>query len=187
MKIRNILIFCCLCFISHSSFAQVQPILKYFEVEGKVAFSHGREGGNAGLTWEQQGSRYAIRLFGALGSGTVEIYGRPGFVGLVESNGKTHTATNPEQLIKKVLGWDIPVSPLQYWLQGHPVPGNTPHRLKYDEYNRLVFLQQQGWTIQYQGYAMHECGLWLPSKIVLERNGIRLRFIFKYWSPRSSA
>lgn len=182
MKKLSLWFFICYCisFSTSHVFADQPSCLKYFNVEGKVAFSHGREGGNASFTWEQKASHYAIRLFGALGAGTIEIYGRPGFVGLVESNGKTHTEANPEFLIKKILGWNIPVSPLQYWLQGLAVPG-TKFYAKRDHQNRLVLLQQQGWTIHYQQYTFHQNGHWLPSRMTLENKGIRLRFIFKRW------
>lgn len=164
------------------TFHAPRPALKSFIVEGKVAFSHKKEGGNASISWEQHGARYAIHLYGALGSGSIEIYGRPGFVGLVESNGKTHEAANAEQLIRNVMGWDIPVSPLQYWLQGLPVPGSKAAGIKLDRQGRLVYLHQQGWSIHYQNYEMNECGLFLPTRMTLENRGIRLRFIFKRWS-----
>lgn len=167
---------------SHQQQTHASSALKNFKVVGKVAFSRGKEGGNASLFWEQKGNQYAIRLVGAMGSGTMEIYGRPGFVGLRQSNGESHTAKNAEQLIKKVLGWDIPVSPLRYWLQGQPVPGAAPNAMTVDKMGRLVSLRQYGWHIHYQDYTADHRGRPLPTRITLENGPIRLKFIFREWA-----
>ena len=46
---------------------------------------------------------------------------------------------------------------------------------------RLAALQQDGWQIQYTGY-MPVGGEWLPSKLTLERQGVRLRVVVDGWN-----
>jgi len=156
------------------------PPLKNFQAQGKVAFTQGKRGGNASIFWKQQGNQYNIRLVGALGAGSLEIHGQPGFVGLNQSNGERYTATDPEQLIKKVLGWDIPVSPLRFWLQGQMVPGTKSDHVQYDSKGQLLTLNQLGWQIAYHKYIEQESRL-LPSRVTLQHGNVRLKFIFRKW------
>lgn len=164
------------------SYCKAGPVapLKNFTVEGKIAIRHERSGGNVSVVWHQQNSHYAIRLMGALGAGSIEIEGGPGKVGLIDTEGRHHQARTPEQLIHQVLGWSIPVSPLRYWLQGLPCPNTPITRQFFDEANRLVLLQQQGWKIEYQEYIQQK-GRFLPIKLTLQHGNVKLKFVFKRW------
>lgn len=166
---------------THTTQTTQSQALNHFHAEGKISFTNGKKGGHGTIFWQQQGQKYSIRLIGALGSGTLEIYGRPGYVGMVQSNGETHSATNAEQLIQKVLGWDIPVSPLRYWLQGQPVPGSKPQDIQFNSAGQLIYLRQQGWQIHYDKYTEQQ-GRSLPSRIILKHGTIQLKFLFPKWS-----
>src|ERR1700722_16538910 len=91
--------------------------LQNFEAIGKIGFSDGKKGGNATIQWEQQGENCPIRLFCPLGSGSIQIIGKPKQVFLIREDGKIIHAKNPESLVQKELGWVIPVSGLRYWLR----------------------------------------------------------------------
>jgi outer membrane lipoprotein LolB len=45
----------------------------------------------------------------------------------------------------------------------------------------LATLQQDGWQIQYTGYTSVG-GEWLPSKLTLQREGVRLRVVVDGWN-----
>lgn len=150
-----------------------------FEASGKVSFTEGKKGGNASFDWNQTKNQYSILLSGALGIAAVRINNDGHQVYLTTSQGEKQVAKDAEQLIKQTLGWDIPVTPLVYWLRGIPAPGHTSHGML-DSHNRLVSLEQQGWKIIYQSYSKVS-GVELPQKILLERGPIRVRFIFKKW------
>ncbi len=153
-----------------------------FEAFGKMGFSDGKKGGNATLEWVQHASNFQIHLYGPLGSGSIQIMGQPGHVTLLQSNGKSTIANNPEALVRSELGLVIPVSGLQYWLRGIPAPGTPPKQIQIDNQQRIWEIKQQGWTISYQAYQSID-GVEFPLKLALNNGPIRLKFIFQRWHP----
>jgi len=151
-----------------------------FIARGKVSFSDGTQGGHATLEWRQSHHHYLIVLTGPLGIGALQILGNPREVSLTTSKGQHFQASTPEVLIKQHLGWNIPVSPLQYWLQGLPAPGRPPSAIELDAQNQFSVLRQQGWTIHYERYT-HQGGIRFPQKLLLTHGSLRLKFIFKNW------
>lgn len=165
--------------------------LTTFRVKGKVGFIHNKTGGNASIDWQQAGTYYAIRLYGPLGSESVSIRGGPKRITLTRSNGRRLSASSPEILILQELGYEIPVSGLQYWLKGIPAPGKLTHAPTLDAQGRLLQLEQQGWIIRYIAYK-NDGGLSLPQKIQLERHkdknnqADKLKFVFQKWTFKES-
>ncbi len=154
--------------------------LKTFEVTGKVGYTHENKGGSASIQWQQQGDQYFIRLYGPLGSESVNIEGYPGQITLTRSNGYTASAKSPEALLHKELQWQIPVSGLQHWLKGLPAPEKLDDKPTFDDQNRLTALEQKGWKIKYLSY-INLGGIDMPEKITLENGSTKLKFVFKQW------
>jgi outer membrane lipoprotein LolB len=128
----------------------------------------------------QQNVEYHIRLWGTFNAGNTVIIGRPGYVTL-EQGGDVRTAASPEELILQQLGYELPVSYLEYWIKGIPAPGSQSN-LSFNELNQLVVLVQDGWTITYSDLRQYE-NLSLPRRVEVSRpqNDIRLRFVGLNW------
>jgi outer membrane lipoprotein LolB len=154
--------------------------LSRFTAVGKVGFSDGKTGGNASITWIQQNTNFQISLYGPLGSGSVKIIGDPTHIILTQSNGKSTTAKNPEELLRSQLGLVIPISGLPFWIRGIPAPGIPPRQLQIDDKQRIWEIKQQGWRISYQAYGSQH-GIEFPCKFVLKHGAIQLKFIFQHW------
>ena len=154
--------------------------LQDFEAIGKVGFSDGTQAGNVSLIWEQHPERYQIRLYGPLGTYSVQIQGEANRVSLTKPNGQIITARTPEGLVLQALGFVMPVSGLRYWLRGLPAPGPAPQKMLLDHSNRLWQMDQQGWHIDYQAYKNID-GRDLPYKLFLTNHAVRLKFIFNRW------
>lgn len=163
-----------------SSHQKAINAIKDFEIHGKVAYKHKKEGGNANIYWFQQGNQYYVRLSGAIGTQSVTIKGHPNSITLRRSNGYKVTAKSPEALLYQELKWHIPVTGLQHWIRGLPSPGNKPTNQVYDEEHRLKSLHQQGWNIEYLNYKSVN-GIDLPSKIQLSNGPFKIKFIIKKW------
>ena len=157
-----------------------------FTAKGKVGFIHHKTGGSASIDWQQKGTQYAIRLYGPLGSESVSIHGGPKQITLTRSNGRRVSATSPEMLILQELGYEIPVSGLQYWLKGIPAPLKLTHAPRLDAQGRLLRLEQNGWVINYIAYKNYG-DLSVPHKIELEHftqkhpHRAKLKFVFQQW------
>ncbi|HAT28284.1 MAG TPA: hypothetical protein DCS89_14800 [Gammaproteobacteria bacterium] len=108
------------------------------------------------------------------------IVGRPGYV-TMQQNGDILTAASPEDLILQQLGYELPVSFLEYWIKGLPAP-DLPADLTFNELNQLTNLYQLGWSVSYTDPRLYGI-IFLPRRVELTRpqNDIRLRFIGLNW------
>jgi len=153
-----------------------------WELRGRVNVRYDNESDTPSIRWQQQGDDYSILLWGTFNAGRTLITGQPGLVTL-ESGSETLTASSPEELILQQLGYELPVSQLNYWIKGIPAPGSQP-QLSFNELNQLTTIVQEDWTVQLSD--MRQYGpLSLPREVVLTRplNDIRLRFIRLSWTP----
>lgn len=178
--------------MSYSTFSapSTSALHTHFSVFGKVAFKHGNKGGNASLDWQQEGESYIVYMYGPLGSESITLYGRPHHLKLLHSDGRQASANTPEALLYRELGYEIPVSGLQYWLRGIPAPGTF--RKAVDAQGRLQRLEQNGWVIDYLAYMTYHSRsgkpISLPKKIELRHlnspdgEETRLKFFFQKWS-----
>jgi outer membrane lipoprotein LolB len=159
---------------------QKPSTLTQWQAEGRMAASHGQKGGNASFVWQQRGDTYSIKLFGPFGSGAIYITGNGKFVELKESNGKKTTAQSPEMLLQKVVGWQVPITGLTYWLRGLPTPLVPPAKQSQDNQGRLRYLTQQGWNIEYENYQADTL-VPLPSKMQLQNGNTKIKIIITSW------
>jgi outer membrane lipoprotein LolB len=151
-----------------------------FELKGRVAVATGAEGFNARLRWTQNGDRTQMSLDGPLGAGGVQVTANGSTVSIVTSHGDHLDNDAARAELTNRLGFDPPLASLRYWILGVPEPGQ-PEQESLDPQQRLATLQQRGWQIQYTGY-MSVGGEWLPSKLTLQREGVRLRVVVDGWN-----
>jgi outer membrane lipoprotein LolB len=130
------------------------------------------------FTWEQLQDRYAINFYGPLNLGAVGIQGLPGRVTLVKPTG-SYSASTAEELMQRQLGWYLPVSNMYYWVRGIPAPGAKGQE-QHDQYGHLTFLQQQGWTINFQAFQLGEQAD-LPRKIVMANQQLHVKLVINNW------
>ena len=159
--------------------------LNHWQLQGRVNARYQNESHTPRIRWQQQDSEYTIRLWGTLNAGATLIAGRPGFVTL-EQGEEILTANRPEDLILEQLGYELPVSSLNYWIKGIPTP-EEEHQLVLGEFNQVISLEQSGWTVVYQDYRMFDIYS-LPRRIEMSRaeNNIRLIFVGLNWTVDTS-
>lgn len=155
--------------------------LDSWELRGRVDVRYNNDSHTPNIQWRQQESDYRIRLWGTLNAGATLIEGRPGFV-TMENDGETVNASSPEDLILQQLGYELPVSYLEYWIKGLPAPGNRAE-LEFNELNQLTLIRQADWTVTYTDPRQYGA-LSLPARMELTRpeNDIRLRFFRLSWT-----
>jgi outer membrane lipoprotein LolB len=151
-----------------------------WRINGKIAVQSARDSGSATVNWVQKGGQYSISLMGPLGSNGLKLAGRPGHVTLQTSDGKSYSASSPEELLAKRWGFHVPVSNMNYWIRGLPVPGPSA-KTQFDHYGRLTHLVQQGWSVQYQNYT-HVSRVDLPQMISITSPSLKVKIIVYQWN-----
>lgn len=150
-----------------------------WQFHGRVSLTQGEQGWHAGLNWETRADQYRLQVSGPLGQGALLLTGDEHGVTLVDGEGRVYMATDAEGVLLQVAGWQLPVSGLQYWVRGLPVP-DAAVEATHDADGRLQQLVQSGWTITYQRYQDVAGSAW-PSKMRLVRDDLAVRLVIDHW------
>ncbi len=155
--------------------------LDAWQFRGRVNVRYQNESHTPRILWRQRQRTYDIRLWGSFNAGNTRIIGDPEGVTL-ESDGEVLSAATPEDLIHEQLGYELPVSQLEYWIKGLPAPGGEAELL-FNERDQLAGIWQQGWSISYPDPRQYG-ELNLPGEIEVLRSAddVRLRFVGMRWS-----
>jgi outer membrane lipoprotein LolB len=154
--------------------------IKNWEIEGALSIQSPQQSVIAHYQWDQKDKNYDIELSSALNLVRVNITGRNNqFVQLCRSNKQCYRAKTPELLLKQQLGWDLPLSYLEYWIRGIPFKGEAVK--KYDQYGHLIFMQQHGFDLWFSNYKSFK-GVDLPTRLDLQYPELKIRLIIKQWN-----
>jgi len=159
--------------------AQLATIDQWSAV-GKLGIQSAQDSWSAGLSWNQDGESYRLRLSGPLGQGLMELSGAPGAVELRTSDDDVYRARTAEDLMQAHAGWRVPLSGLRYWILGRPAPDAEIDDLTLDAGGRLAELRQLGWHIRYARYAEFD-GVVLPTRLTLENPRLRAKLAVRTW------
>jgi outer membrane lipoprotein LolB len=131
--------------------AALQPV-EHWELHGRLAVSADERGGQATFLWQRNRTQYSIRLSGPLGRGAVQVTQNELGATLKDAEQRQFHAMNAEDLLRRHTGWALPLSHLNYWVRGIPVP-NLPKTQEWDDNGRLKVLRQHGWELRYEEYV----------------------------------
>jgi outer membrane lipoprotein LolB len=139
--------------------------IQHWELRGRLAVRADERGGQASLTWKRDAARHSIRLNGPLGRGVVRVTQDETGAQLQDAEQRVFHAADAEELLYRYTGWRLPLTNLNYWVRGVPVP-DLPAIRELDDTGRLKTLRQQGWELRYQEYVRFE-GHELPNRLTL--------------------
>jgi outer membrane lipoprotein LolB len=154
--------------------------LNDWEFTGSISVRDENESHSSRIRWRQQQEDYRINLWGTFNAGATEISGSPDMVQITRPGEDIMITDSAEQLIYDELGYELPVSQLNYWLRGIPAPDSqvTP---EFDENNQLVRLRQSGWQIDYMGYSNYGTET-LPVRIRMVKSPLRVDLLRMNWT-----
>lgn len=163
---------------------QLLQSVSNWEIYGKLGVRTPSDSGSASLKWAQQAARYQLNLSGPLGQKRVIITGAPGRVQLEQSGEPALQAKTPEALIKKQLGWTLPVTQLAYWVRGIPAPSGRITQLTQNDQGLIAQLHQGNWSLTYSNYSdqlVDGQTIALPGKVTAEYGEVRLVLAIRQW------
>jgi outer membrane lipoprotein LolB len=147
-----------------------------WQLDGRTAVAVGTQGWQASLNWRQRGAATELHLAGPLGVGALVLKATPEGLSL---NGAPPSDAVLAQLQDR-LGFELPLDELRYWLLGIPDPG-AAFVMARNAQDRAQQLQQAGWTVDYDRYLPVNGDL-LPARVVLSREGVRVRIAVDHWA-----
>ncbi|MGD2138945.1 MAG: lipoprotein insertase outer membrane protein LolB [Burkholderiales bacterium] len=158
------------------------PQVDRFELSGRVAVKLDGRGHSARLRWRHLSDSDSIWLYSPVGSTIATLHANGELATLVTSKQETYQSTNVQLLTRDVLGWDLPLSGLKYWVLGRVDPEAPVEQIELDEQLRIRRLVQGGWDVEFASYQPDGT---LPSAMVLRYEDLRLRLVVDRWNVAS--
>jgi outer membrane lipoprotein LolB len=150
-----------------------------FQIDGKIAATDGKQGFSAGLRWRQQGDAATIDLSAPLGFGAAHVEQGPEGLTVTTAQGATFRSAAASEQLSATLGFEPPLGSLRYWVLGASDPA-LPAQESIDEQQRLAHLDQDGWHVDCEDYALVD-QQWLPRRLIVTRQALRLKLIVNTW------
>lgn len=152
-----------------------------FAFNGRVSVKQGEHRESAGLRWVHRAPEDEILLLAPLGQTVARIH-RDAQEVTLEANGRRYAAHDMETLMQQVLGWQLPLSGLRYWVTALPAPDGASGTER-DANGQVGVLRQQGWEIRYTRYAATGPDA-LPLRLSLRRDDLEVLLLIDEWEAQ---
>ena len=149
-----------------------------FALNGRVAVKLEDRGYTATLRWRHSPTHDSLRLFSPLGSVVGEIEADSDGATLTTGDKKVYRSNDVQALTREVLGWDLPLAGLRYWVIGRADPDSPVQGQTRDDRQRLTSLAQNDWRIAYLKYFGDSA---FPAHLSLAYERLKLRLIVERW------
>ncbi len=162
--------------------------LHNWQLSGRVMVANDDEAWQLDVIWQQHDDNYEIQIAGPFGLGKVRLQGSADGVFLYDGDGRAYYAQEPDSLLLEHTGIFMPVTSLYYWIRGLPDPATAGVQIpQLDAWGRLVYLRQDGWSIEMKRYA-RVGSLQLPDKLFIRNDkGIEVRMVVEEWKIKVEA
>jgi outer membrane lipoprotein LolB len=151
-----------------------------FALKGRVGVNVEGRGYSASVQWRHLSDHDSMRLLvPAVGSVIAEIEADRDGAMLTTGDKKVYKSSDVQSLTREVLGWDLPLSGLRFWVTGRADPGFPVQSEARDAKNRYAAFVQKEWHVEYLDYFGDSA---LPSRLSLVHDDLRLRLVVENWN-----
>ena len=145
-----------------------------WDMQLRVALRHKKASWRGTMQWMRNEDNFKMRLSDLLGRRLMLIESREdGSAVAIDAEGNHKHATNPSSLMQSILGVEVPLDNLYYWLFGAPALGESYSHVVLNEQGLLKSYNQNTWTINYTAYSEAGC-FDLPSRLMLSQADTQL-------------
>jgi outer membrane lipoprotein LolB len=149
-----------------------------FSLNARVAVKLDDRGYTASLRWRHSATSDSLRLLSPVGSTVGAIESDEAGATLTTADKKVYRSDDAQALTREVLGWDLPLAGLRYWVTGRADPSATVQAEERDDRQRLRALTQNDWRIAYLEYFGDSA---MPARLSLVYDRLKLRLIVERW------
>lgn len=154
----------------------------HWTLEGRLGVSDGRDGGSGGFTWTQDGDHYTFVFRAPITGRSFELSGGPGGAVLKGLDGGPVQGTDAEALMRRALGWELPLHDLRAWVLGLRAD-SSPAQLAFGDNHLPSLLTQDGWSVDYRVWdATRQPPL--PTTIFATQSPYKVRLSVESWTIR---
>lgn len=120
-----------------------------FAVEGKLSVKNAERGQSARFRWQTWPRHLHVEVWGALGQGRTTFTGSSRRLKVLRA-GEVLDQGPAQAVMRRHLGFAVPVDVLGGWLRGEPGPDSQV--LKVDEDQRPLHFLAAGWEVEFSRY-----------------------------------
>jgi outer membrane lipoprotein LolB len=158
---------------------QVLAHAVHWTLSGRLGVTSGHDGGSGSFRWTQDGERYEFVLRGPLASKSFRLSGGPDGALLEGLDGGPLRGADAEALMRKALGWDVPLRDLRAWVLGLRADSGAAE-LSFGTNRLPSLLRQDGWVVDYRQWDMTRQPP-LPQKVFAERAPYKVKLSIDSW------
>ena len=121
----------------------------HWTLQGRLGLSDGQHGGSGDLEWTQAGEHYDFVLRAPVTGKSFRLSGGPQGAVLEGLDGGPLRGPDAQALMRKALGWELPLADLRAWVLGLRAD-NGPASMSFGSDGLPALLQQDGWAVEYR-------------------------------------
>ena len=125
------------------------PPAPAFDLIGRIAVNYDGRAFSSGVRWQHTAERDELWLLTPAGQALAHIVGDADSATYTGSDRSQYRAGDIGSLIRRALGWEMPVTRLAWWVQGELAPRAVVQAIERDAHGRLTVLAQEGWRVSY--------------------------------------
>lgn len=153
--------------------------LDRYALDGRTAVAANGQGFSATLRYQQQPDVSELALDGPMGIGGMRLRLAHDELSVTNSRGQQLDGAAARAEIEARLGFELPLANLRWWLLGIPAPGEA-HLEQDPVTGELRGFEQGGWNVKVEE-RMPALGFSLPRRLVVAREGARLKMLAQDW------
>lgn len=157
--------------------------INYYQFTGTFIYFNNKKKFFMKFSWKQfTSNNYHLFLINPFGMNEIKLYVKRNFVQLTDKKGKSYIGNDPEKIIFRLTGINIPIYNLQKWILG--LPGNINEyelNSRFQLYQLYYKNNNQIWKITWKDYN-EKLYPKLPSNIELISGNKRINIKIKNWT-----
>ena len=154
----------------------------HWTLEGRLGVSDGHDGGSGGFTWTQDGDNYRFVFRAPITGRSFELSGGGAGALLEGLDGGPLQGADAETLMRRALGWEVPLHDLRAWVLGLRADSG-PAQLSFGDNQLPSQLRQDGWTVEYRAWDVTRQPP-LPTTIFAAQPPYKVRLSVESWTIR---
>ncbi len=154
----------------------------HWVLQGRLGVSDGKDGGSGSFSWTQDGTRYEFVLRAPITGKSFRLSGGPEGALLEGLEPGPLRGPDAEALMRKALGWEVPLGDLRAWVLGLRADSG-PAELSFGADRLPALLQQDGWVVDYREWDTSRQPP-LPKKVYAGKSPYKVKLSIESWQFR---
>ncbi len=168
------------------TFSAQRPIPDAWTFEGRLALSNGKDGGSGRIRWTQEGEFFTISVRAPISGQSWQLSGDQSHARLEGVRPQPVLGTSARELLRRELGWELPVGDMKSWLFGRGFHAQA--RIQHDAAAHPSIVDDGGWNIAYRDWQQVD-SIAVPRRIIAKKVPYQVRLAIQRWtiSPTGAA